>query len=145
MIDLVYLIETYGLFGLFVNIFLSYSIFPTLTEVPIIISLKFFDSLPVFLVALIAATLGSITNYYIGLFGIRKFFPENRKLKKAEKLFNKYGDLAIIFLTWLPFIGDPIILVAGTLKMKFWKFLLYSTISKIWYLGLLVFFGILLF
>lgn len=139
------LIESYGLLGLFVNIFLSYSILPTLTEVPIVASLGFFDPWTVFVVAVTAATLGSITNYLIGFYGVRRFMPENKKIKKAEKTINKWGPVGLVLLTWLPFIGDPIIIAAGTLRMNFWKFLFYSTVAKIWYLSVIIFFGGLIF
>jgi len=139
------LIETYGLAGLFLNIFLSYSILPTFTEIPIVISLNFFSPVSIFLVAIIAATLGSITNYYIGLKGIRRFMPKEKNLQKADNFFRRWGPIALVFLTWLPFVGDPLFVVAGTLKMKFWKFLLYSTIAKVWYFLILIFFGGLLF
>ncbi len=138
LLDLVY---SYGLIGLFVNVFLSYSILPSLTAVPVALSLNFFNPWIVFAVSLVAATLGSITNYYIGLKGVNRFMPENKKIKKAEQRIVKWGPFALVALTWIPILGDPMIIAAGIVKMKFWKFMLYSTIGKIWLLGLIIFFG----
>ncbi|MCK4589500.1 MAG: DedA family protein [Nanoarchaeota archaeon] len=135
------IIITYGLLGLFINVFLSYSILPSLTALPVVAAVNFFNPWIVFFVSLVAATFGSITNYYIGAKGIRRFLPENKKLKNAEKRIDKWGPLGLALLSWLPIVGDPLIIAAGLLKMDFWKFLLYSTIAKIWYLGLIIFFG----
>lgn len=142
MAFLLAIVQNYGLYGLFLSVFLSYSILPSFTIAPVLISVEFFNPWLVFLVSMLAATLGSIVNYYIGLKGIRRFLPDNKTILKAEKRIDKYGPFALIFLTWLPVIGDPIIIAAGVLNMKFWKFLLYSTLSKIWYLALIIFFGI---
>ena len=138
------IVQTYGLYGLFLSVFLSYSIIPSFTIAPIIISVNFFNPWLVFFISMLAATLGSITNYYIGLKGIRRFIPDTRKMQKAEKRIKRYGPFALVFLTWLPIIGDPIIVAAGVVKMRFWKFLFYSTLSKIWYLALIIFFGIII-
>ena len=91
------LIETYGLIGLFINIFLSYSVLPTFTEIPIILSINFFSAWDVFFVAVVAATLGSVTNYYIGLKGVRRFMPKSKRFKRAEKLFDMFGPLGLVF------------------------------------------------
>ncbi len=157
---LVQLVHNYGLIGLFISVFLSYSILPSATIVPIIITLGFFNPWIVFFISLVAATFGSILNYYIGLKGIRsvarflsshprlkwlrKYLPTYETVKKAEVRIDKYGPWALLFLTWLPVIGDPIIVAAGVLKMNFWKFLVYSTFSKMWYLQLIIFFGVVL-
>ena len=139
------LVHNYGLYGLFLSVFFSYSIIPSFTVAPMLVAVEFFSAWTVFIVSIIAATLGSITNYYIGLKGIRRFFPNDKHMSKAEEKINRFGPYALIFLTWLPIVGDPIIIAAGVLKMDFWKFLLYSTLSKIWYLALIIFFGITIF
>jgi len=137
--------ESIILLGLFLSIFLSYSILPFFTEAPIIAAIKIFNPLLIFVIALIAASLGGVINYYIGLKGIRRFIPKKNKIKKAESLFKKYGVIALVFLAWLPYIGDPIIITAGILRMPFLRFLLYSSLGRVWYLGLIVFLGVILF
>jgi len=136
------IVQNYGLYGLFLSVFLSYSVLPSFTIAPILISVGFFNPWLVFLISMFAATSGSIVNYYIGLKGIRRFLPDNKTISKAEERIDKYGPFALVFLTWLPVIGDPIIIASGVLNMRFWKFLLYSTLSKIWYLALIIFFSI---
>ncbi|MEM4357955.1 MAG: VTT domain-containing protein [Candidatus Pacearchaeota archaeon] len=134
-----------GLLGIFIAVFLSYSFLPISSELSIIPAVKMVNPWLLFLIAIIAATLGSLLNYYIGYKGIRKLMPKKHKLKKAEKFFSKYGLFAVILLSWLPYIGDPLIIVAGTFRMPLLRFLFASTIAKGWYLTLLIFFGLMLF
>ena len=51
------------------------------------------------------------------------------QIDKAEGQFNKYGKWSLLF-AWLPIIGDPITLVAGMFKVRFFLFLLLVTIGK---------------
>ena len=137
------LIENYGLLGIFIGTFLSYSILPLPSEPILILGINFFNPYAVLFVSLLGSTLGSISNYFIGLRGIRTFLIKraSKKEKKARKLFKKWGPISIVLFSWLPIIGDPLFIIAGTLKMKFWKFLLYSTLGKLWYFILLIWFG----
>lgn len=143
MIDLT-ILSNYGLIGVFITTFLSYSIIPLPSEFIIIGVSLIQNPVYVFIVALIGSTLGSITTYYIGFKGVRNLVPkkESKTLKKAEMMFDKYGHLSILFFSWLPFIGDPLILLAGSLKMNFWKFLTYSTIVRAVYLFIVIWFGV---
>ena len=79
--------------------------------------------------------LGSVFNwicgYYSGYFVKKKWFPINqKKIDKASFFFKKYGKWSLL-LGWLPFIGDPITFVAGTLRYSFLPFLLLVSIGKI--------------
>ena len=134
------LIDNYGLFGILIGTFLSYSLLPVPADAVIVLGVNFFNPYVVLFTSLLGSTLGSMLNYFIGLKGIRVFLIKrsSEKEKKVKKLFNKWGPISIVLFSWLPIIGDPIFVVAGTLKMKFWKFLLYSYLFL--YLILLLFF-----
>lgn len=86
------------------------------------------------IVASIGNILGSCINWYLGLrierFKDKKWFPvsENNMIK-AEKIYQKYGFWSLL-LSWLPVIGDPITLIAGLFREKFWRFLLMIFIAK---------------
>ena len=86
------------------------------------------------IVASIGNILGSCVNWYLGLrierFKDKKWFPvsENNMIK-AEKIYQKYGFWSLL-LSWLPMIGDPITLIAGLFREKFWRFLLMVFIAK---------------
>lgn len=84
--------------------------------------------------ATIGNVLGSCVNWYLGLkieqFKDKKWFPVSEKnMLKAEKIYQKYGFWSLLF-SWTPVIGDPITLIAGLMKEKFWRFLLIVTIAK---------------
>ena len=79
--------------------------------------------------------LGSVFNwicgYYATYFIQKKWFPINQKqIDKASFYFSKYGKWSLL-LGWIPFIGDPITFVAGTLRFSFLPFLLLVSIGKI--------------
>ena len=50
-------------------------------------------------------------------------------LERAEGRYRKYGRYSLL-LSWAPFIGDPITVVAGLLREPLWSFLLLVTIAK---------------
>jgi len=121
----------YELLGLLTGCFLSSSLLPIPSEPLIIISTKFQPAVYVFIFALIGSVLGAILNYIIGIKGInwlikRKFEDE----KKLEIWFSKYGIFVLLAVPWIPFIGDPLTVVAGALKMDIKKFILWITIGK---------------
>ena len=79
--------------------------------------------------------LGSIFNWYLGkkiiIYQDHKWFPISPdKLKKSQKYFQRYG-LWSLLLAWVPFIGDPLTLLAGVLKVRFSIFFILVSISKI--------------
>ena len=144
---MVFSIEQLGLIGLFVNTFLAASIVPFPSEPSIILATKFFNPESVLLVALIGGFLGNLTNYFIGLKGLHKFLVKREpdKEKKAQKIFGKYGYFAILIAPWVPFLGDPINIVAGALRMDFKKFLFVSFVARIVKTSAVVYFSAALF
>ncbi|MEM1535080.1 MAG: VTT domain-containing protein [Candidatus Pacearchaeota archaeon] len=131
-----------GLLGIFLGVFLSYSFLPISSELALIPATKLYHPISIFIIAFLAASIGSLINYFIGKHGIRKLLPKQKKLMKAEKIYAKYGILAVALLSWLPWIGDPIIIVSGMLRMPFLRFFLASSFSKFLYLGMLILIGI---
>ena len=68
--------------------------------------------------------LGSLTNYWVGVKGTDFFFSRWVKIKperwqQAERLFQRWGNW-ILFFDWLPFVGDPLAVVAGVFKVD-WR------------------------
>ena len=79
--------------------------------------------------------LGSVFNwicgYYSGYFIKKKWFPiKQKKINEASLFFTKYGKWSLL-LGWVPFLGDPITFIAGTLRYSFLHFLLLVSIGKI--------------
>ena len=100
-----------------------------------LIILNKYNVILLLLSASLGNVLGSVFNwicgYYATYFIQKKWFPINQKqIDKASFYFSKYGKWSLL-LGWVPFIGDPITLVAGTLRYSFLPFLLLVSIGKI--------------
>ena len=137
------ILSSLGLLGLFVvNIAASSLI--TFPPEPFIISMLLVSSPAlVFLVSLVGATIGSLINYAIGYKGIRGFFVKRfpKEEKRARDLFKRWGASVLVLSPWIPFIGDPMTLVAGMVKMDIKKFILIMTVSRAFKLMALIYLG----
>jgi membrane protein YqaA with SNARE-associated domain len=92
------------------------------------------DPAALFAVATIGNTLGSVVNWLIGRgiaqFRERRWFPVSReRYEQASRLFARYGLWSLLF-AWLPFVGDPLTIVAGTLRVPLGWFVLLVGIGK---------------
>ena len=86
------------------------------------------------LVATVENVLGSVVNWVLGIYATkfqnRKWFPATpSQIKRAEKFYHKYGRYSLL-LSWVPFIGDPITVIAGVLREPVLSFLILVTIAK---------------
>jgi len=100
----------------------------------------------VVVVATIGAVLGSTANYaaayYLGRPVVYRFansrlghlcLINQEKIEKAEKYFYDHGVIATLTGRLLPGIRQIISIPAGLSKMKFWEFILYTTVGAgIW-------------
>jgi len=130
--------QDYGIIGLFLNSLLSATAIPLPTE--ILTSALLIGGENVFLVGFVlglGSIIGGVLNYFIG-FGGNKLVNKLRKNKKGKevsekkgnKLLDKFGWGAIFFASWLPVIGDFILISAGAKKMKFTKFMAFMVSGK---------------
>jgi membrane protein YqaA with SNARE-associated domain len=129
--------QEYGIIGLFINSLLSATALPIPTE--ILTSALLMGGENVFLVAaalMIGSTVGGFFNYTIG-FGGNKLFNKFRKNehkkiehKKGHIVLDKFGWSAIFFASWIPVIGDLILISAGVKKMKFIKYSIFMISGK---------------
>ncbi len=124
-------------FQLFIISFLAATILPLSSELVLSTMLLTysFDKYLLLVVASFGNILGSSVNWYLGkkilIFKDKKWFPANeRQIAKGEIYFKKYGIWSLL-LAWVPIIGDPLTIVAGVLRVKFFTFLLLISISKI--------------
>ena len=124
-------------FQLFIISFLAATILPLSSEL-VLSTMLLIDSFDKYLLLVVASfgnILGSSVNWYLGkkilIFKDKKWFPVNeRQIAKGEIYFKKYGIWSLL-LAWVPIIGDPLTIVAGILRVKFFTFLLLISISKI--------------
>jgi membrane protein YqaA with SNARE-associated domain len=78
------------------------------------------------LVASAGNYLGACTTYLIGWWGSdyvpRKILRmDDRQIQRATRYYARYGSWSLLF-SWVPIIGDPLCLVAGTFRMNFFRF-----------------------
>ncbi len=131
--------QDYGVIGLFFNSLLSATAIPFPTE--ILTSALLIGGENAFLVGFalgVGSIIGGILNYFIG-FGGNKLVNKFRKKKngndvkhekKGYKLLDKFGWGAVFFASWIPVIGDFILISAGAKKMKFSKFMVFMVTGK---------------
>ena len=122
---------------LFLSSFISSTIFPGYSEITLttFIFLNKYNIINLIFIASLGNILGSILNWYLGFhfvkFKEKKWFPINkRQLEKASLWFLNYGKWSL-FLSWVPFVGDPLTVVAGVLRVPIITFLIIVSISKI--------------
>lgn len=96
---------------------------------------------PVVIWGAIGNLIGSLVSYYLGYFGGRPFFKKygcfifvtEHDVALAEKLFDKYGAIAIFVSKLLPIVRTFASFPAGLARMDILKFSIYSFIgSVIW-------------
>lgn len=84
-----------------------------------------------------AAIIGDMTNYTIGrFFGVSLFKRESRFLKKSyiektHKLFEKYGNKAIVLCRFVPIVRTFTPFIAGFGQMSYGKFMFYNVVGGI--------------
>ena len=132
MIDFFY---QYGLFGLFVAGFLSGSVFPFNSEAVLTLLIySGFDVGSSLAVATAGNTLGGISIYYLGFLGKMEWIEKYAKVK-PEKIhailpkLQRYGALAAS-LSFVPFIGDVVILALGFFRISPFFTLFFMMIGK---------------
>lgn len=123
-------------FSLFLSAFVAATILPAQSEALLAyqVSIAPQSILSLITVATIGNVLGSVVNWWLGRQAEKvknkSWFPiSQQKLLKAELYFRNYGRYSLL-LSWLPFIGDPLTIVAGVLREPLWSFVILVTISK---------------
>lgn len=133
----VLVIETFGIYGgLFLLSFLAATIFPAQSEIGLAALILSQDYSVVLLigVASIGNTLGSVVNWALGRgverFRHKRWFPAREdQLDRAIGWYHKYGRWSLL-MSWAPFIGDPLTVVAGILREPLVGFVTLVAIAK---------------
>ncbi|WP_342236208.1 YqaA family protein [Inquilinus sp. OTU3971] len=122
--------------GLFSAAFLAATILPGSSEAVLVALLLggLGDPLWLFVVATIGNTAGAILNWSLGRWLLRyagrRWFPVTRgQLARAGAWFRRYGAWSLL-LSWVPIVGDPLTVAAGTLRMSFLPFVILVGIGK---------------
>ena len=121
--------------GLFLAAFGAATILPFQSEI-VFAALAAEEVAPLWLIVAVASvgnTLGSVVNYWMGLFVEHwkrsRWFPvTERQLARAQDWYARWGVWTLL-LSWAPF-GDGFTVVAGVMRTPFWLFLLLVSIAK---------------
>ncbi len=133
-----------GLPGVFLLVFIGSTVLPFPTDViySVAIKLSKANPVPVILVAVAAAFIASLLNYFLAL-ALRHKFVERivgkKELEEAKEMFDKYGPIPIVLFGIIPAspVFDPLTFVAGLTGMEFKKFAFYSLVSRVFHFGIL--------
>lgn len=122
--------------GLFVAAFLAATILPLSSEI-VLGALLLGGQSPLVLVPVATAgnVLGSLVNYGLGYrasVGLVKKWPglSGDEFLRAERRVARYGKYTLLF-AWVPFIGDPLTVAAGALRVPLTWFVVLVTAGKL--------------
>lgn len=131
--------------GLFLNALIAATLLPAWSEatLAVLLAQKAGDPWLLFLAATTGNVLGSCINWGLGRgiarFRDRRWFPfTDQQFEKSARFFGRFGRWSLLF-AWLPIIGDPLTLVAGTFRVPFISFLLLVTVGKAARYGLILY------
>lgn len=122
--------------ALFLAAFAAATLIPAQSEA-VLVGMLLAETNPVWLLLLVATTgnvLGSLVNWAIGWFlqdrmPVRWFPISADQLARAQGWYARWGWWTL-FGSWLPIIGDPLVLVAGLMREPFWRVVLVVTLAK---------------
>jgi membrane protein YqaA with SNARE-associated domain len=81
------------------------------------------------LVATAGNTLGACTTYWLARAAMAVAPPPGERTRRASALLSRYGAPAML-LSWVPLIGDVLVLLAGAAYMPVWQFLAWTITGK---------------
>jgi membrane-associated protein len=154
MFDIPLIVQTYGLVGIGVIVFLESSIFPILPGDSLLFTAGFLASqnilpiIPLFVTVFVAAVLGDSTGYALGrrygntIFSKpESFFLSPDHIEKTRIFFQKHGPKSVILARFIPIVRTFIPIFAGVGSMKYRTFLTYNIIGGFLWSTSLVFAG----
>ena len=133
MITMISLAVYASLFGV---AFIAATVFPLQSEAALI-ALLLNGQQPVWALIAVASVgnvLGSVVNWLLGRslerFRDKRWFPASpAALDRAQRAYQKWGKWSLL-LSWAPFIGDPLTVMAGVLREPLPMFVLLVTMAK---------------
>lgn len=149
-----HLIGSWGLWGVFFLMVLESACVPVPSEAIMLFAGFSVSQGRMSLFGIVAAgvaanVVGSWISYWVGLYGGRPFVDRygryvllsHHKLDVAERWFERYGAAAVFFSRMLPIVRTFISLPAGTARMRFWRFTLYTLVGCVPWVLMLGFVG----
>ncbi|MFC5649475.1 DedA family protein [Paenibacillus solisilvae] len=140
----VHLIDTLGIWGIFVGMILESACIPIPSEVILLsggaaVAIGSMSYTEVVFAGVLGNLIGSIIAYYVGLRGGRVLIERYGKyvllrsshFEQAQRWFERYGESTVFFTRNLPFIRTFISLPAGIAGMNFRKFFIFTFLGCI--------------
>lgn len=130
------MLESLGLFGLFIGCLLAATIVPFSSEALMAGAMLLdYDLWVIVLVAALGNTAGGMISFLMGWFckweWLEKWFKVKReKLMRVHDRVGKYGLWAAL-LTWMPVVGDLIAIAMGLLRLNPWWTMLLMFMGKL--------------
>jgi membrane protein DedA with SNARE-associated domain len=138
------LIETFGVFGIFIGMVFESACIPIPSEVIMLsggaaVAAGSMSYIEVVMAGVIGNLIGSIIAYYVGKrrgrglierYGKYVLFRSSH-FEQAERWFERYGDSTVFFTRNLPFVRTFISLPAGIAGMNFRKFFIFTFLGCI--------------
>lgn len=128
-------LSAYG--ALFASAFLAATIFPAQSEAVLAAMLMSGEQPAGVLIAVasVGNVLGASLNWALGRgverFKDRPWFPaKGEALTRAQRWYQRYGKWSLL-LSWVPFVGDPLTVVAGIMRERFGVFLALVSLAKV--------------
>lgn len=126
----------YGYLGLFFGSFLAATLIPFPSEALLVTGLSLgMHPLIAITVATLGNTLGGLTNYGIGYFAnndllLTRFGVNPERIHRWEQRSKRWGYW-LGLIAWVPIIGDPMLVILGFLKSRFWPLCLTVFVGKL--------------
>ena len=115
---------------MFVASFAAATILPFASEVPLALVVRRDGDVfwPV-TVATLGNYLGACTTYGLARAATDRFVHEKAKTARPLRWFQRYGPPALL-LSWVPAVGDGLVVLAGAARVPFLPFSLWTAIGK---------------
>ena len=123
--------------GLFLSALIAATLLPAQSEVVLagLLVLGEQSVWALIAVATVGNVLGSVINWvlgrYIEHFRGRRWFPVcESQFDRFQRMYHRWGRWSLL-LSWAPFIGDPLTVIAGVLREPLWSFVLIVLVAKL--------------
>jgi membrane protein YqaA with SNARE-associated domain len=125
------------LFGLFSAAFLSATVLPGSSEAALLALAAYgsWDMATLVAVATFGNTLGSIPNWWLGIYvetwrNHPRFPVKPTEFERYSAWYARWG-LWSLLAAWVPVIGDPLTVMAGVMRTRLWVFLAITGVGKL--------------
>jgi membrane protein YqaA with SNARE-associated domain len=128
-------LQSWGLFGLFCASFLAATILPFSSEAILLFFLA--NNVDPWICLIIVSSgniLGGMTNLGVGYLGnplwISRLGVKEDTILKRKRWVEKHGSY-LAFFSWVPFIGDPLLVILGYFRSPFWYSVTWMILGKV--------------